>query len=171
MFESKELNLGFWVTLLSAMLFVFGILYKYMQGDFEEEILDNRAYCVVIYPDDYISLTSLNDERVEELNQLFYSLGGKKTYGNFVEEGKLLFEGNCKQCHAKHQQVVGPELGKILQKQKLAWLLSFIKNPEKMIKKKDAHAVEMYKKYKQIMPSHDFLSDDQILAILVYLHY
>jgi hypothetical protein len=47
--------------------------------------------------------------------------------------------------------------------------LEFIKYPEKMIKKKDKHSVELYNKYKQIMPNHDFLSDDQIIAILVYL--
>lgn len=171
MFESKELTFGFWITVLSSLLFVFGIVYKYTQGDFDEGLSSNRAYCVVIYPDDYVSFESLNDERIKELNELFYKLGGKKTYGNFVQEGKLLFEGNCKQCHSLHEQVVGPKLGKILDRQKLTWLLNFIKNPEKMIKKKDKHAIAMHLKYKQIMPSHDFLSDEQILAILVYLQY
>lgn len=86
-----------------------------------------------------------------------------------ISSGKALFEGNCKQCHAVHEQVVGPQLSKVYERQKLAWLVNFIKYPQKTIESGDAHAVEMYAKYKQYMPNHDFLSDAQIISILSWV--
>lgn len=168
MYQNKGLAFQFLVMLFSAILFVVGIVYKFMEGDFDMMEKDRRADCVVIYPDDYY-FDNVSDDRVEKSNKLFYTLGGNKMNGDAFLSGKALFEGNCKQCHAVHSVVVGPALANILQRQKVKWLLEFIKYPEKMIKKKDKHALEMYEKYKQIMPNHDFLSDDQIIAILVYL--
>ncbi len=86
-----------------------------------------------------------------------------------IASGKALFEGNCKQCHAVHSQVVGPQLSKVYERQKLSWLINFIKYPQKTIESGDAHAVEMYAKYKQYMPNHDFLSDAQIISIVSWV--
>jgi cytochrome c2 len=86
-----------------------------------------------------------------------------------ISSGKALFEGNCKQCHAVHKEVVGPQLSGVYDRQKLAWLINFIKYPQKTIESGDAHAKEMYAKYKQYMPNHDFLSDEQIISILSWV--
>ena len=86
-----------------------------------------------------------------------------------VSAGAALFEANCKQCHAVHAQVVGPQLSGVYERQSVAWLINFIKYPEKVIKSGDAHAVDLYNKYKQFMPNHDFLDDNQIKSILSYI--
>jgi mono/diheme cytochrome c family protein len=86
-----------------------------------------------------------------------------------INSGKALFEGNCKQCHAVHSQVVGPQLSDVYKRQKLSWLVNFIKYPQKAIES-DAYAQALYQKYnKQVMPNHDFLSDAQIVSILSWV--
>ncbi len=86
-----------------------------------------------------------------------------------ISKGEEIFKGNCAQCHAVHEKVVGPKLAGVYERQSVAWLVSFIRYPEKMIKSGDKHAVELYNEYKQIMPNHDFLDENAIKAVLAYI--
>jgi mono/diheme cytochrome c family protein len=86
-----------------------------------------------------------------------------------ITNGMAVFNGNCTQCHAVHEQVVGPALKNVWQRQDVPWLINFIKYPQKVIDGGDAYAQELYKKYKQYMPNHAFLKDDEILDILAYV--
>ncbi len=86
-----------------------------------------------------------------------------------VSKGEQLFSGNCTQCHAVHEQVVGPKLAGVYERQSVEWLISFIKYPQKVIESGDEYAVALYEKYKQYMPNHDFLSDEEIKSILSYV--
>jgi mono/diheme cytochrome c family protein len=95
--------------------------------------------------------------------------GGLSTDAAVIDKGKGIFAGNCAQCHAVNKQVVGPALAGVYDRQTIPWLINFIKYPEKTIKSGDAHAVELYNKYKQYMPNHDFLSDEEIIAVLSYV--
>jgi len=95
--------------------------------------------------------------------------GGAAPDANAVAGGKAIFEANCKQCHAVHEQIVGPKLAGVYDRQSEAWLINFIKYPQKTIESGDAHAVELYNQYKQFMPNHDFLKDEEIKSILAYI--
>ncbi|TAF33055.1 MAG: cytochrome C [Cytophagales bacterium] len=86
-----------------------------------------------------------------------------------IASGKEVFDANCKQCHAVHEKVVGPALKDVSVRRTVPWLINFIKYPEKVIKSGDPYAVALYNEYKQIMPNHDFLKDEQIVAILSYV--
>ena len=86
-----------------------------------------------------------------------------------IAQGAEIFNGNCVQCHAIHEQVVGPKLANVYENRSIDWLINFIKYPEKAIQSGDEHAVALYEKYRQIMPNHDFLSDQEVLAILSYV--
>lgn len=87
-----------------------------------------------------------------------------------IEQGKTLFENNCIQCHAVHEVVVGPALKNVYNRREIPWLINFIKNSQKVIASGDDYAVELYNKYgKAIMPSHDFLKDEEIKSILGYI--
>lgn len=44
-------------------------------------------------------------------------------------------------------------------------------NPEKMIKAKDKVALQLYDQYKQIMPSHEFLTTAEIDSIIDYIKF
>lgn len=97
--------------------------------------------------------------------------GGLSMDAAIIGQGKELFDGNCAQCHAVHEQVVGPALANVYERRDVPWLVNFIKYPEKTIASGDEYAVALYEKYKAAgyMPNHDALSDDQIKSILSYV--
>ena len=86
-----------------------------------------------------------------------------------INAGDALFKGNCSQCHAVNEQVVGPALKGIAQRRTMAWLIPWIKNSSKVVASGDAYAVALYNKYgKQQMPSFQ-LSDNEIKSIIAYV--
>jgi len=95
--------------------------------------------------------------------------GGLSTDQAVIDAGKATFMANCKQCHAINEQVVGPALAKVYERKDLKWLVNFIKYPQKVIDSGDPYAQALYKKYNQYMPNHDFLKDEEILAILSWV--
>ncbi|MFN9519743.1 MAG: c-type cytochrome [Bacteroidota bacterium] len=66
-----------------------------------------------------------------------------------VEEGEKLFTANCVSCHAINDKVVGPALKDVHKRRDEKWLLSWIKNSQKMIKSGDATALALYKEYNE----------------------
>jgi mono/diheme cytochrome c family protein len=95
--------------------------------------------------------------------------GGLSENADVIAKGEELFNGNCKQCHAINEKVVGPALAKVYERRQLPWLINFIKYPQKTIESGDAYAVALYKQYNQYMPNHDFLKDDEIVSIISWV--
>ncbi len=87
-----------------------------------------------------------------------------------VEQGKTLFNNNCATCHAvTAETVVGPGLKGVNERRPEAWLISWIKNPAKVLATGDQYANDLYNKYnKTPMPAFDF-TDDEIRSILAYI--
>ena len=76
---------------------------------------------------------------------------------------------NCTQCHAINEVVIGPALKGIEERRERPWLLSWIKNSQKMIQSGDEYAVALYEKYKKVaMPAYPF-TDAEIISILEYI--
>lgn len=87
-----------------------------------------------------------------------------------IDQGKTLFQNNCTVCHAVHEQVVGPALANISDRRPLPWLISFIKNSQKVIQSGDDYAVNLYNEFnKTQMPNFDYFSDEEIKAMLAYI--
>lgn len=87
-----------------------------------------------------------------------------------IEQGTAVFDANCKQCHAIDEVVVGPALRDATKRwPSEAAMLNFIKYPQKTIEGGNAYAKGLYDKYKQFMPNHDFLKDDEIKAVIAYI--
>ncbi|SDK38826.1 Cytochrome c, mono-and diheme variants [Catalinimonas alkaloidigena] len=87
-----------------------------------------------------------------------------------VAQGESLFKANCTQCHALDEQVVGPALrGAVDRWPSEAEMISFIRYPQRTIESGQPHAVELYQKYKQYMPNHDFLTEAQVGSIVAYI--
>lgn len=87
-----------------------------------------------------------------------------------IEQGTAIFNANCKQCHAIDEVVVGPALRDANKRWPSdAALLNFIKYPQKTIDGGNAYAKGLYDKYKQYMPNHDFLKDEEIKAVIAYI--
>ncbi|MBC6699153.1 cytochrome c [Hymenobacter sp. BT190] len=86
-----------------------------------------------------------------------------------VAAGDALFKGNCAQCHAINDVVVGPALAGIAKRRPESWLIPWVKNSSKVVASGDEYAVKIFNQYqKQQMPSFQ-LSDDEIRQILLYV--
>jgi len=86
-----------------------------------------------------------------------------------IAAGDALFKGNCAQCHAVNDKVVGPALAGITRRRPLAWLIPWVQNSSKVVASGDAYAVKIFDEYqKQQMPSFN-LTDKEIRAIIAYV--
>ena len=86
-----------------------------------------------------------------------------------ISAGAALFQGNCTVCHAINEVVIGPALKNVHQQHELPWLISFIRNSQKVIQSGDEYAVNLYNEYnKTVMPAFDY-SDEEITNILAYI--
>ena len=86
-----------------------------------------------------------------------------------VAAGDALFKGNCAQCHAVNEQVVGPALAGITKRRPVSWIVPWVKNSSKVVASGDDYAVALFNKFnKQQMPSFA-LSDKEITSIVAYI--
>ena len=87
-----------------------------------------------------------------------------------ISQGEVLFNGNCKTCHAVHKKVVGPALANVYERRPIEWLYRFIRNSQKVIRSGDKYAVDLYNEYNQTeMTAFDDFTDAEILSILAYI--
>lgn len=94
---------------------------------------------------------------------------GLPTDEAIIQQGQSLFRQNCTVCHAIDQVVVGPALGGVHTRRSLPWLISFIRNSQRLIRSGDPEAVEIYNRFNRTeMPSFNF-SDEEIISILAYI--
>ncbi len=86
-----------------------------------------------------------------------------------VVAGDALFKNNCAQCHALHEQVVGPALAGLSMRRPMSWILPWVKNSSKVVASGDVYAEALFTKFnKQQMPSF-VLSDKEIASIVAYI--
>ncbi|MBT2557675.1 cytochrome c [Hymenobacter sp. ISL-91] len=86
-----------------------------------------------------------------------------------IASGDALFKGNCAQCHAINEVVVGPALAGVRKRRPEKWLHAWVKNSSKLIASGDEYALKIYEQYdKQQMPSYN-LSNEEISQILDYV--
>ncbi len=81
--------------------------------------------------------------------------------------GEKLFRSNCQACHSLgSEDGIGPGLAGVVGKRDRAWLKKWIKEPDKMIAKKDPTAIAIYKQYKEIIMPNFRLSDTDVDAVI-----
>lgn len=87
-----------------------------------------------------------------------------------ASDGKRVFDANCKACHRLNQKLVGPALAGVYDRRDSLWITKMIVNGNRLLKRKDKVAIELYEEYHQL--SHtDFtrLKRDDIDALMHYL--
>jgi cytochrome c551/c552 len=88
-----------------------------------------------------------------------------------IATGRSLFRSECQMCHQMRQRSVGPALENVTEKRTIPWLMAFIRNSQQLIQSGDEDAVQIFNEYNRTpMPPFQFFSDDEILAILGYIH-
>ncbi|WP_082455433.1 cytochrome c3 family protein [Hymenobacter sp. AT01-02] len=86
-----------------------------------------------------------------------------------IAAGDALFKGNCAQCHAVNDVVVGPALAGITKRRPMSWIIPWVKNSSKLVASGDEYAVKLFNQYqKQQMPSFQ-LSDQEITSIVAWV--
>jgi cytochrome c2 len=89
-----------------------------------------------------------------------------------IAAGKSIFNANCRTCHRLDQKNVGPALRGVSDRHSIEWNKKFIRNSQALIASGDAEAVAIYNEYNQLaMPSHEFLSDEDVMNLLSYIEY
>jgi mono/diheme cytochrome c family protein/cbb3-type cytochrome oxidase subunit 3 len=84
--------------------------------------------------------------------------------------GEKLFKQNCSSCHqVSTKKLVGPGLLDITKRRSENWLISFIKDSQKLIKSGDADAVKVFKENNELMMPPQNLSEEDIKSILTYI--
>ena len=87
-----------------------------------------------------------------------------------IAKGQSIFEQNCSACHNFRQDGIGPQLGGITREASAEWLKTFIRNPESVIESGDERGQKLLDRYKTLMPSFAHYTDEDLNAILAYLH-
>ena len=71
-----------------------------------------------------------------------------------AQDGKALFDANCKSCHAMNDVVIGPALKNVHKKFSAEWLHKWIKNSQALVKAGDKDAVAVFNEFnKMVMPN------------------
>ncbi|WP_111668860.1 PQQ-dependent sugar dehydrogenase [Algoriphagus litoralis] len=87
-----------------------------------------------------------------------------------ILKGRTLFEKHCSTCHNFNEDAIGPNLSGLTRQIETEWISNFIKNPAAAIEAKDPRAVELLAKYKSQMPGFPDFADQDIDAIVSYMH-
>ncbi len=87
-----------------------------------------------------------------------------------IAVGEASFNKNCSGCHNFRQDGIGPHLGGLTTEVSADWIQHFIKKPQQIISSGDERARQLVNKYKVAMPSFAALKDDEVNAIIAFLH-
>ena len=87
-----------------------------------------------------------------------------------IKLGRAKFREQCSSCHNFNVDEIGPQLGGFTKLFPTDWIRDFIKNPKALIDSGDPRAKEQFDKFKLLMPPFGHLSDDDMNAILAYIH-
>lgn len=101
---------------------------------------------------------------------LFAGLLSISATAQTAEEGAQLFTANCTACHSIHEKVVGPALKDAHKRHDEKWMISWIRNSQKMIKAGDADAVKLFNDNNQSpMTAFEQLNDNQVKSLIAYI--
>lgn len=133
-------------------------------------------FSIISYLPAQVLDSTAHDETIDiDLDTLAYSFPEGEVpdtipvYNKLVRSGEVLFTQHCNMCHAVGFEMVGPALASVHRKRPLSWLFRWIRNPAEVIATGDEYATYLNSQYDTLMPSFNFLSDDQIFAILAYI--
>ncbi|MBL7697807.1 MAG: PQQ-dependent sugar dehydrogenase [Chitinophagaceae bacterium] len=87
-----------------------------------------------------------------------------------IRNGERLFGKHCTACHNFYHDDLAPELSHMTSRKSFEWIKTFIQNPAAAIKSGDTTATKLFEEYKTVMPSFSFLNDDDLNAVISYIH-
>ena len=97
-------------------------------------------------------------------------IGSIPTDSITIARGQSFFANKCNSCHNLNYDGIGPQLAGITSENSVDWIKNFIRDPKKVIESGDTTAKKLFEKYKTLMPSFAYLPDEEINAILAFIH-
>ena len=94
---------------------------------------------------------------------------GYPTDKEAIANGKAHFARYCSSCHGLEEEGIGPRLGGITELLPPDALVKFIRNPSQVISEGNERAVSQVARYKQIMPSFEWMEEKIVRDILGYI--
>lgn len=92
-----------------------------------------------------------------------------------MSKGETLFRSRCSSCHtiAGKAQVgmhrVGPDLQGVTERRARAWLMRWLKEPDRMLAEKDPQAVALYNQYNKVAMPNLKLAPGEITELLQFI--
>jgi len=87
-----------------------------------------------------------------------------------IAKGQNSFANKCNSCHNFNYDGIGPQLAGVTSEKSVGWIKNFIRDPKKVIESGDTTGKKLFEKYKTLMPSFAYLPDEEINAILAFIH-
>jgi len=87
-----------------------------------------------------------------------------------ISKGQNSFANKCNSCHNFNYDGIGPQLAGVTSEKSVSWIKNFIRDPKKVIESGDTTGKKLFEKYKTLMPSFAYLPDEEINAILAFIH-
>lgn len=86
------------------------------------------------------------------------------------DKGQYIFATHCAACHSiGYGDKIGPDLLGVTDVRQRPWLARFITEPEKVIAERDAIAVALFEKYKQVHMPNLRLADEDVASLINFL--
>jgi glucose/arabinose dehydrogenase/mono/diheme cytochrome c family protein len=87
-----------------------------------------------------------------------------------IAKGQSAFANKCNSCHNFYYDGIGPQLAGITSQTSVEWIKNFIRDPKKVIESGDTAAQKLFNHYKTLMPPFAYLPDEDINAIIAFIH-
>jgi protein SCO1/2 len=87
-----------------------------------------------------------------------------------VSPAQFAFESRCASCHTIGDgDRIGPDLQHVTARRDRRWLVRYLKEPDQVLAERDATAVHLFEKYRQVRMPNLRLGDDDVAALIAYL--
>lgn len=87
-----------------------------------------------------------------------------------MSKGEELFNSRCDSCHSLGaEDGIGPGLLNVTQRRDKAWLVRWLKTPDKLLAEKDPIATALFNQYKKVLMPNFRLNDTDAEAIIKYM--
>jgi protein SCO1/2 len=84
--------------------------------------------------------------------------------------GEDLFRSRCDSCHRlDSEDMLGPGLSGLTEKRDHAWLVRWLKEPDRMLAEKDPIAIQLFDRYNKLPMPNLRLSDTDVDALIAYM--
>ena len=90
-----------------------------------------------------------------------------------ISQGEQLFRTRCATCHTvtgkELANALGPDLLGVTERRELGWLMEWLRAPDQMLAKKDPIAMDLFRKYNELVMPNMRLNQHEAMDLLKYI--